>query len=42
MGRRLHLDSGWTGVLANQLPQDESTLMPPLPELTEGLEAMFE
>jgi hypothetical protein len=24
------------------LQQDESTLMPPLPELTEGLEAMFE
>jgi hypothetical protein len=42
VGRRLHLDSGWTGLLANQLPQDESTLMPPLPELTEGLEAMFE
>jgi HD-like signal output (HDOD) protein len=42
IGQRLHLDSGWTGVLANQLPQDESTLMPPLPELTEGLEAMFE
>ncbi len=42
VGRKLHLDSGWTGVLANQLPQDESSLMPPLPELTEGLEAMFE
>jgi HD-like signal output (HDOD) protein len=41
-GQRLRLDSGWTGVLANQLPQDESTLMPALPELTEGLEAMFE
>jgi HD-like signal output (HDOD) protein len=42
VGRKLHLDSGWTGALANQLPQDESSLMPPLPELTEGLEAMFE
>ncbi len=42
VGRRLHLDSGWTGALANQLPQDESSLMPPLLELTEGLEAMFE
>ena len=42
VGRKLHLDSGWTGVLANHLPQDDSTLMPPLPELTEGLEAMFE
>lgn len=42
VARRLHLDSGWTGALANQLPHDESTLMPPLPELTEGLEAMFE
>jgi HD-like signal output (HDOD) protein len=42
VGRRLHLDSGWTGGLANQLPQDESSLMPPLAELTEGLEAMFE
>jgi HD-like signal output (HDOD) protein len=42
VARRLHLDSGWTGALTNQLPQDESSLMPPLPELTEGLEAMFE
>ncbi len=42
VGHRLHLDSGWTGVLANHLPQDDSSLMPPLLELTEGLEAMFE
>jgi HD-like signal output (HDOD) protein len=42
VGKRLHLDSGWTGGLANQLPQGESTQMPPLPELTDGLEAMFE
>jgi HD-like signal output (HDOD) protein len=42
VGRQLHLDSGWTGALANQLPQDDSSLMPPLPQLTEGLEAMFE
>jgi HD-like signal output (HDOD) protein len=42
VGQRLQLDSGWTGALANQLPQDESSLMPPLLELTEGLEAMFE
>jgi len=42
VGRRLRLDSGWTGTLANQLPQDESSLMPPLLQLTEGLEAMFE
>jgi len=42
VGHRLHLDSGWTGALANQLPQAESSRMPPLPELTEGLEAMFE
>jgi len=38
----LHLDSGWTGALANHLPQDESSLMPPLAELTEGLESMFQ
>ena len=42
VARRLHLDSGWTGTLANQLPQNESSLMPPLIELTEGLEMMFE
>ncbi len=42
VAQRLHLDSGWTGALANHLPQDESSLMPPLPELTDGLEAMFE
>ena len=42
VGRRLHLDSGWTGTLANQLPQDDSSLMPPLLQLTEGLEVMFE
>lgn len=42
VGRRLHLDSDWVGALANQVPQDASSLMPPLPELTEGLEAMFE
>lgn len=42
VAQRLRLDSGWTGALANQLPQDESSLMPPLQELTEGLEAMFE
>jgi len=42
VGQRLHLDSGWTGALANHLPQDESSLMPPLAELTEGLESMFQ
>jgi len=42
VARHLHLDSRWTSALANPLPQDESSLMPPLPELTEGLEAMFE
>lgn len=42
VGQRLHLDSGWTGALANHLAQESSTLMPPLLELTEGLEAMFE
>jgi HD-like signal output (HDOD) protein len=42
VGHRLHLDSGWTGMLANHLPQDDSSKMPPLLELTEGLEAMFE
>lgn len=42
VGRKLHLDSDWTGVLAKPLQEDESTRMPLLPELTEGLEAMFE
>jgi len=42
VGRKLHLDSDWIGVLANPLQEDESTRMPLLPELTEGLEAMFE
>lgn len=42
VGRKLQLDSGWTGVLASHSPPDESSLMPPLPELTEGLEALFE
>ncbi len=42
VGHQLQLDSGWIGALANHLPQDESTLMPSLPELTEGLAAMFE
>jgi len=42
VARQLHLDSGWTGALANQLPQDDASWMPPLVELTEGLEAMFE
>jgi hypothetical protein len=42
VGKRLGLDSDWTGGLANHLPQDESNQMPPLSELTDGLEAMFE
>jgi HD-like signal output (HDOD) protein len=42
VAHRLHLDSGWTGALANHLPQDDSSQMPPLIELTEGLESMFE
>jgi HD-like signal output (HDOD) protein len=42
VGQRLNLDSGWTQIMAGQSPKDESRLMPALPELTEGLEAMFE
>lgn len=42
VGRKLQLDSGWTGVLASHSPQDESSRMPPLPALTGGLEALFE
>jgi HD-like signal output (HDOD) protein len=39
---RLDLDPSWTSVLLAQSPPDASALMPPLLELTEGLEAMFE
>jgi HD-like signal output (HDOD) protein len=42
VARQLKLEPSWASVLAAQSPQDESALMPPLPELTEGLEAMFE
>jgi HD-like signal output (HDOD) protein len=42
VGKRLRLESDWTGGLVNHLPQGEAAQMPPLSELTEGLEAMFE
>lgn len=42
VGQRLQLDPGWTDALANALPQAHANLMPPLLELTDGLEAMFE
>jgi HD-like signal output (HDOD) protein len=42
VGQKLGLASGWTPVLGDSDSQDEDGLMPALPELTEGLEAMFE
>jgi HD-like signal output (HDOD) protein len=42
VAHRLGLKPSWTSVLDGQLAPDDSALMPPLPELTEGLEAMFE
>lgn len=40
LGRRLYLEPHWTPALADRRRKD--ALMPPLPELTNGLEAMFE
>ena len=40
VGRRLYLEPHWTPALADRRRKD--ALMPPLPELTDGLEAMFE
>jgi HD-like signal output (HDOD) protein len=42
VGQRLQLDSGWTQAMVDLLPPDATGLMPPLLELTEGLEGMFE
>jgi len=42
VAQRLSLDPGWAGNLANPVAQDESGLMPPLLELTEGLTEMFD
>jgi HD-like signal output (HDOD) protein len=40
LGRRLYLEPNWTPALVDRRRKD--ALMPPLPELTNGLEAMFE
>ena len=40
LGRRLYLEPHWTPAMADRRRKD--ALMPPLPELTQGLEAMFE
>jgi HD-like signal output (HDOD) protein len=40
LGRRLYLEPNWALALADRRRQDAP--MPPLPELTNGLEAMFE
>lgn len=42
VGERLGLQPNWTAALAAQVPPDERLLMPPLAELTKGLEALFE
>jgi len=42
VGQRLQLEPNWTPGLSAQASQAEQGLMPPLGELTEGLEAMFE
>jgi HD-like signal output (HDOD) protein len=42
VAQKLGLASSWTQALGDSGSQDEDSLMPALPELTEGLEAMFE
>lgn len=42
VGERLGLQPTWTAALAAQVPPDERLLMPPLAELTKGLEVLFE
>lgn len=42
VGRRLHLAPNWTLALAERRRHNASLLMPPLAELTHGLEAMFD
>ena len=42
VARYLKLAPTWVGALAQQGASDASELMPPLPQLTEGLDAMFE
>ena len=41
VGKRLGIDSSWVSVIAAQSPGLETHVMPPLNELTEGLEAML-
>jgi len=42
VGRRLYLAPNWTPALAERAHHNASMLMPPLVELTDGLEAMFD
>lgn len=42
VGRRLQLSPDWVAALASSGAGDASALMPPLADLTEGLETMFE
>lgn len=43
VAQRLHLEPGWAQALfAPGQPEDAERIMPPLPELTHGLEAMFD
>jgi len=42
VGKRLGVDPGWVAALSAQSPGQSTHLMPPLLELTEGLEAMLD
>jgi HD-like signal output (HDOD) protein len=42
VGERLYLQPNWTPALAAQMRPDEQLLMPPLADLTKGLEVLFE
>jgi len=42
VGERLYLQPNWTPALAAQARPDEQLLMPPLADLTKGLEVLFE
>ncbi len=42
VGERLYLQPNWTPALAARSRLDERQLMPAMPELTEGLDALFE
>ena len=42
VGERLYLQANWTPALAAQSHSEEQLLMPPLAELTQGLDALFD